>query len=240
MSSPPVLLLDVGNSTVKWRFVGETGVNRCSAQADALIESLKPAPAPSAIVLSSVAGEAFDAALVGALERHFSIAVYCARSVAKALGITNAYAKPESLGVDRWMAMIGAARVVGSPVVVIDAGSAITIDVVARDGLHIGGFILPGVRMMCETLIERTGKVRYEQLPAPSTAPGDATGACVASGAWLAACASVNAVVADYPEYRALITGGDARAMMALGVVAELRENLVLDGLEYWAVSKIG
>ncbi len=63
----------------------------------------------------------------------------------EAFGVTNAYRQPERLGVDRWLSLLAAAQMVSGNVIIIDAGSAITLDLLRADGQHLGGAILPGL-----------------------------------------------------------------------------------------------
>lgn len=84
------------------------------------------------------------------LAQRFGEAVTRFFSEAKIGGVINGYERPGQLGVDRWLALIGAAdRVVGD-CIVIDAGSAITLDLLRADGQHLGGAILPGVSTSLE------------------------------------------------------------------------------------------
>ena len=97
-------------------------------------------------------------------------------------GVHFAYEDISRLGVDRCLAMIGAYHLVGSGVLVIDCGSAITADLVNGSGEHIGGFILPGVRMLESSLLGGTAKVLVEHETVISTEWGVSTEECVEHG----------------------------------------------------------
>ncbi len=94
--------------------------------------------------LASVLDTTRQAELEQCLAQRFETAVTRFVSVAKALGVTNGYRQPERLGVDRWMALLAAREMLSGDCVVIDAGSAITLDLLRADGQHLGGAILPG------------------------------------------------------------------------------------------------
>lgn len=144
-----MILLDCGNSQVKAQF-RESGLVRaslsCSYRVDwcaNLLRWMQQFPSRRCY-FSSVLDSARQAQLDACLERHFVGAVTRFTSQAHALGLTNAYLEPTRLGDDRWMALLGAAEISDGDCLVIDAGSAITLDLLRADGRHLGGAILPG------------------------------------------------------------------------------------------------
>jgi len=94
--------------------------------------------------LASVLDTKRQVELEQCLVPRFEAAVTRFVPVAKALGVTNGYRQPECLGVDRWMTLLAAPEILPGDCVVIDAGSAITLDLLRADGQHLGGAILPG------------------------------------------------------------------------------------------------
>lgn len=94
--------------------------------------------------LASVLDTTRQAELEQCLAPRFEAAVTRFVSVARALGVTNGYRQPEHLGVDRWMTLLAAREMLPGDCVLIDAGSAITLDLLRADGQHLGGAILPG------------------------------------------------------------------------------------------------
>ena len=94
--------------------------------------------------LASVLDTARQAELEQCLVQQFETAVTRFVSTAKALGVTNGYRQPERLGVDRWMTLLAARELTPGDCIVIDAGSAVTLDLLRADGLHLGGAIIPG------------------------------------------------------------------------------------------------
>ena len=133
MKAPtPWLLLDVGNTAIKWRLADADGLRDTSgvaATGASLCESVKTHEW-NAIVLSSVAGEVADTALLTALKTVRSVPVWQARAESSCLGLVSCYAQPARMGADRWLAMLGARHASAGPLCVIDAGTAITLDLV--------------------------------------------------------------------------------------------------------------
>ena len=145
-----MILLDCGNSHLKaqWHKAGQLQAsysccyNRDWAQC--LGRWLQDLPAKHCY-FASVLDATREARLEQCLKQKFGTAVTRFVSMPQALGVTNAYREPERLGVDRWMALIAASKLVSGDVFVIDAGSAITLDLLRADGKHLGGAILPGI-----------------------------------------------------------------------------------------------
>ena len=74
--------------------------------------------------------------------------------------MTSGYRDPERLGVDRWLALIAARERSKQPTVIVDAGSACTIDLLDSEGRHLGGYILPGLTAMGEALVRGTHQIQ--------------------------------------------------------------------------------
>ena len=232
----PWLLLDVGNTAIKWRLADAHGLQNPSGVADAaasLCQSVKTYEW-QAVALSSVAGEAADTALLAALQTIRSAPVWQARAETSCLGLVSSYSEPGRMGVDRWLAMLGARNVCAGPLCVIDAGTAVTLDLVAAQGSHEGGYILPGTDLMRRALTADTGRIQVDALDAPTLAPGNDTQTCVSAGGWRAVIGAVQSVLADYPEHRALLTGGLAPVLLEMGLSAAHHPNLVMEGLRLW------
>lgn len=244
-----ILLIDIGNNRIKWAALtrgnlrpgGHTarpqdpgGFAACAAQ---LWEGLKK---PKGIVISNVAGPAYaDAVAAWLLERWQAQARFVIAERA-AFGVTNAYTVPERLGPDRWAALIAARHRCEESACIVDAGTAVTIDVLAADGSHQGGLIIPGLHMMRRALLEHTQDI----LPA-TIAPshGDITLLArdtrdgVDGGTLYTLVAVIDRVVADVGvelgnKPSRLLTGGDAPALLPL-LAGEYRHvpELVLEGL---------
>jgi type III pantothenate kinase len=160
--------------------------------------------------------------------------------------VTNAYAEPSTLGVDRWLAVIAGHELTGGAACVIDAGTAMTIDVVSAEGLHVGGMILPGVQMMVDSLLRSTSDIadnsrrsrtRAGAEPRRGNVFANNTGQAILNGSLLAVSAAADRAVAEATSTlkaapRVLLTGGDAeRVARMMQSKPEIVPDLVLRGL---------
>jgi len=164
-----MLLIDVGNSRIKWAI--QRGKNRgrqralaqATSGAAAAREMLAAAAGRVAHArIASVRTDIFTAALARQLQRSAGIEADIVRTTPHAAGVTCGYAEPWRLGVDRWMAAIGAHHLYRPPrdVCVVDVGTALTIDLVDRRGRHRGGAIVPSPDAMMHVLLQGTAGIR--------------------------------------------------------------------------------
>jgi len=232
------LLVDAGNSRLKWRLdegglVVEQGVGRLD-DAD-LVPGLNAKPADiTAVAVSTVSAENRRLALQTYLEHRTAAPVRFYWAEPERGDLVNAYNDYPKMGADRWHAMYGAWAHFRQGVAVVDAGSAVTVDYVDSSGQHLGGFILPGLQMMLRSLKNDAARIGFDPDQVLETSPGQSTGECVNHGlAWLSA-AMVERVQSDVKKFgleHILVTGGDADRLLGLGLLAEFRPQLVLDGL---------
>lgn len=237
-----ILLLDVGNTRVKWAWLeyletAPAGTNAVahdathrSWQREIEADGLRP----SRIVVSSVAGPSFAAALTLWARDHYRLVPEFVTSSAELCGVRNAYARPAALGVDRFLALIGAWRSRPEPAVIVSGGTALTIDALDGAGRHRGGFIVPGLQMMRDARVRFGGDADFLVDPASVGAlPGEPPGDPVLPLLGALADRSVEEfaqVVRTRP--RVVLTGGDARALKPhLESPAEFVPDLVLRGL---------
>lgn len=250
------LLLDLGNSCLKWAVSAGgriTGHGRLEfpgnnpAEAMAFLSRLPVAP--DEVRLASVAGPERSQGLAEALRAHYAAPIVQARSPQAGAGVRNGYRDPSQLGVDRWLALCASHGThPGVPACVVDAGTATTLDVVAAEGFHRGGLILPGLDMMAAALRQGTGDLdRLARQPpavvqvAGKTADdgwfGRDTAEAIRLGAVRATASLVDACMAalarELPDRpRLVLTGGNAPMLLAmLESPAEHRPTLVLEGL---------
>jgi type III pantothenate kinase len=243
------LLLDLGNTRLKaallvpdgeFRLLGE-GRHRDVAMSAALEEALADAadtPLQEAWCVN-VAGAERGQALADAVHTVTGAALVFLRTRSHACGVRCAYAEPARLGADRWAALLGARGMTRGACLVADAGSALTIDAMAAEGEHLGGWILPGIAMMLEALETRTGDLsglrHASRLAAPADFPAD-TAPAMERGAVLAGAGAITAALArlearSAAPARLFLTGGDAVALLPELARAEHVPELVLRGL---------
>jgi len=157
-----MLLLDIGNTRVKWATLqrGQLSTGLPMQHRGQPLPSLwdtlwHDLPAPQRLVVASVAPPEVNASLLAWASSRWAITPEFASSAAQACGVINGYRQPEKLGVDRWLALIGARQLPrGRPLCVIDCGTALTVDILATDGMHLGGWISPGLDMMRQELLQ--------------------------------------------------------------------------------------
>ncbi|MEK9919942.1 MAG: type III pantothenate kinase [Luminiphilus sp.] len=239
--APQWLLLDVGNSAIKWRLATPSGLMPEGGRAEdvSALASMLAGRTWEHVAIASVAGDAVDADLAAIVTAGHGDDVHFATSDAELQGLRNRYQAPETLGVDRWLAMLAAWHHHGGPLCVIDAGTALTLDLVSGEGEHEGGFILPGAELMHRSLGIGTGKIRVDGLAAPMVTPGGDTAACVNAGVWLATKGLLIASQAAYPNYRFLLTGGGAASLQVLMPEMEHQPDLVMEGLRLWLATQL-
>ena len=229
--------IDMGNSRTKWR---------CGAASGALPSPQLPALAemPARVRVATVLGNRERIAC--AVKARFGVAAEFASVASRLQGVRCGYRQPRQLGVDRWLATVAAWRKVRRATVVVDAGTAATIDFVYADGRHEGGYIVPGLRLMRRALASDTADVRIAcgaESDRPEAASSSAKAAprdtrtAIAAGTSAMLCAFVDAAVADFAarcqgDPEVFLTGGDAPALAArLTLPVRLEPHLVLDGL---------
>ena len=180
-----MIFLDCGNSQIKAQYFQTDRLQAsfsCSYRGhwnhrlSRWLESLECTRA----YLCSVLDRERQAELDVCLAHQFGAAVTRFSSEQQALGVTNGYEKPDRLGVDRWMAMLGAAGMTESDCIVIDAGSAITVDLLRGDGRHLGGAILSGFNTSLEAFKGIFSHIDFKHPAiADSTMPGCSTEAAI-------------------------------------------------------------
>lgn len=242
-----MLLVDIGNSRVKWARLAAGGLGQQSASTYAGWTEIDWSAAlfcgdpVERVLAASVAGPAAEAALDAAARLATDRPAQFVTTTRAAAGVVNGYADPGLLGVDRWLAVIGAYARVGGACVVCDIGTAATVDVVAADGRHLGGYIVPGPRLMVASLLGSTSDLAAHHAASAASGPvaglADNTRGAIERGCRLALAALVDRSVAEAKlsfgaSCRLLLTGGAAADVLPLlRSTAEHIPDLVLRGL---------
>jgi type III pantothenate kinase len=235
-----ILDLDIGNSRIKWR--AQLGVGEYSDGVCATVSELTRALSdrgllPSRVRVSCVGQPSQIDALNKWLVRHQLLQCELAVAGASAGPVRSGYEQPVQLGVDRWLAVCAAWQCVGGPVVVVDGGSALTVDFIDGDACHLGGYIVPGLAMQQASLLSATEKVRFDDVSLQSTLPGINTGQAVGRGIARMSSALIERAVMDFnqrlgAEVSLLLTGGDAAAIgQILAIPFVVVPDLVLRGI---------
>ena len=159
------LLIDAGNTRLKWALVdeGRLSAHRATLRSElpAFAKWLARAPAVDRVVAVNVAGAPVERFLRAALRKAGGPRPEFITSTRQAAGVRNAYARPERLGADRWAAAVAAWHRAGCyrTVCAISIGTALTLDLVDQDGHHRGGLISPGPTLMLDALLGRTAEI---------------------------------------------------------------------------------
>ena len=241
-----LLVIDVGNTRTKWATTSDTGelqnLQLCFNADIAASELARALADAGSVIISNVAGDAIKTQITAlappALSLHFMTAS------AQACGVINRYQQVQTLGTDRWAAMIAAWHMHKQPTLVINAGTAITIDAIGRDastkhGVFIGGTIMPGLRLMHEALGNNTAQLKAMTNGNPVNFPLNTQDA-IHTGCMNAIIGAVNLQLQQLEKHAAylpkvIISGGDANKMTeALKPYVKrviMAENLVLQGL---------
>lgn len=234
-----LLLVDAGNTRIKWAIAAPGAAPGEWTQADAVphagldgsAEAWRRAGVARAIV-SNVAGSEVRERLARALPDGVPVEWFA--STEERAGLRNGYRNPGQLGCDRFAAAIGArALAPGQDLIVATCGTATTIDAVTADGRFIGGMILPGLALMAGSLARNTA-----QLPqaTPGAAPppifGDNTNDAIVSGVLSAQAGAIERACAAHGATACIVSGGAAPYIApVLKFSYLLVDNIVLVGL---------
>ncbi|OAI04825.1 type III pantothenate kinase [Methylomonas methanica] len=235
-----ILLVDIGNSRLKWIQVDadrlQPTIFMDYRQAD-FLERLREfwlnIPAPKQIAIASVSENSLTLLLVDMARALWpGIEVIIPQSSPTAFNVKNAYAQPEKLGVDRWLALQAAHRYYPGDTCIVDCGTAITIDFIETDGSHLGGLISPGLLLMKKSLAQNTAALPFSEEQA-ETSLAVVTAAAINNGTLLAAAGLVEAALARQPKaYRLVLSGGDGETLARhLTVPSIVDGDLVFKGL---------
>jgi len=236
------LQMDVGNSRSKWRLVDANGVVTRGVYTPGDRASTQPlldcADSLDEICIASVAAPAEERELETLLRERWGVTPWFARTQARTGELTNSYVLPERMGVDRWLAMLGARQRERGRLCVVDAGSALTIDIVGASGRHEGGYIIPGAALMERALLLDTDRVRFEEDEGYGLAPGTSTASAVRHGIAVAQVGAVSTVLAQAGGngIALFFCGGSGEQLMTLlQQGGEWVPDLVFEGLEVMA-----
>lgn len=262
-----ILDIDIGNTRIKWRFCDSS--NNIISRGFAESASIKSQEAfnklfnidhvsfLSAVRVAAVASGVNE--YISSWASTHGADLYFAETQSFGAGVKNAYHQVSQMGVDRWLAMIAAyhrwsLQRAASPylhqvLIVIDAGSALTIDVVALDGQHLGGYIVPGLVMMHDALLGNTERVRFiegnDNIYPEALRLGDSTQRAVLSGLPTMQLGFIQRVISktvadqkvpSQDNVAVFITGGDAAYLSGfldqegVGCIHHV-PDLVMDGL---------
>jgi len=190
-------------------------------------------------LVSNVSGPRMADVVRTATSREWKIEPEFVTASAAAGGVRNAYSQPAQLGVDRWLAVIGAHALERGAVCVVSVGTALTIDGIDAGGRHLGGLIVPGPDLMISSLLHGTSDIAQrahqggtrDGLFADNTLGAIRQGAEQALGALVErAVEAMRRELSQTPQL--LLTGGaSSRLEKSIGLPYRVVADLVLQGL---------
>lgn len=236
MSEPTShLLIDIGNSRIKYAFV-KTQACGIEVRHCATVQQLGPTLGKVQAVWLASVGKADLVEQIEQMCLDFGIDCHVAKTQAVQFDICCAYKNYQNLGVDRWLAILAARKVTASPVAVLDLGTANTCDIVIANQ-HVGGWISPGFAVMKKSLLSNTQQVFADECFPQKLAFGVSTPEAVNYGC-MAAVHGLVALAEKYlsvqaKNYTIFVTGGDQNLLFSLNnKKIHFFPNLVLLGLQ--------
>ena len=240
------LLIDSGNTSIKWALMHDGSpmeVGSClSKDASRLHEIWERCDVPHRVIAANVAGDQVADEIGKAVNFLWQLDTEFILSSKHCCGLTNSYYDSGKLGVDRWMAMVAAYQMKGGSVIVIDCGTAVTIDLVNEKGVYLGGVIMPGLNLAFQSLNYGTDAIdAISSDNSMMTSLSLSTQDGVAAGVLLGLAGGIEKVIMEQAisidaTVAVLITGGDAEKVLPyLTVPVDYHADIVLLGLKFFA-----
>lgn len=266
------LFFDVGNTRLKWAAVESTqnpsdrqkklwaysgSISSKTLQSDELRSELadyisKTLPKPEAIGFCCVAGDDAVTQLKLLFPQWNDLDWKQLNGDSTYLGIRSLYKEPGKLGADRWAALIGARALSNKNTLIVNAGTATTIDLLGSNGVHYGGWILPGLSLMQECLQSKTAQlplaVRKETHQGFGITTNEAIiGGCDAAQIGAIQFALMQAKEINIPVEKIWLDGGNAKILakeisetnLPAKHFVEITEGLVLRGTWAWLLKNL-
>lgn len=161
-----MLLVDIGNTRVKWAMLDGAELRAQSAAAHAgwdreqlVAAMLDRCPEPDRVIVGNVGGARIGELLREAVHGVWNIGAQFIHSTSQFGEVRNAYPEPANLGVDRWLAMLAVHAMERAPACIVSVGTAMTVDALDSSGQHLGGVIVPGPDLMVSSLLRNTSEI---------------------------------------------------------------------------------
>lgn len=226
------LLIDIGNTRFKYALVNsfssielselnETFTNTGSCANKQLTEQWLESKFSNVkqVVLASVNDDSYSTMVESWAKRHN--ALFTLVTAGKQFkGVNNGYDNFQQLGVDRWLGLLGAKHLFNNKsCLIIDSGTATTIDFLDESGKHFGGWIMPGVKMMATSVTQTAAKVEGDLKSIEELNFGKNTSENLSQASWAATIGAVNQALAvtkrkKIPVDIILFTGGNGRQLI--------------------------
>ena len=234
-----LLVIDIGNTRTKWALADDVGklkdAQACLNMDVATSTLARTAKQASKAIVANVAGAGMAQQITKILK---PLEVSFATVSTQACGVTNGYEAPDALGIDRWAALLAAWHINKHPSLVVNAGTAITMDALDSKGVFFGGTIMPGLRLMQAALVGNTAQLADAEGNAADFATN--TQDAIESGGLNAVCGAISIMLKRLEKHsgwlpKLILSGGDANKIAeALKLNSKqviMTENIVLQGL---------
>jgi type III pantothenate kinase len=241
-----LLLIDIGNTRIKWARFDERGLGPQSAAVhanwspdDFAQQILSSGSRAERVLIANVGGKRMGELAQTAIRTAWQIEPRFVHSPAAQAGIRNAYPEPAKLGVDRWLCLLGARAFEPRPLCVVSVGTAMTIDGLDAGGQHVGGVIVPGPDLMVSSLLKNTSDIAQraaggqtrDALFADNTLGAIQQGAVQALAALIERALQTLEQQLGEPPVLLLTGGAAARLQGVIGYAGTEIPDLVLRGL---------
>jgi len=238
------LCVDIGNTNLKWSCLEEgilspvQSLRHATQNMQGLEDAWSVLPPPQRILAANVAGWKVEQMVNKVSRSLWQLEPRFPEPTQEVCGVTIAYADPKRLGVDRWLTLLAVHSTSMTPALVLDCGTAVTLDAIDGTGRHLGGLILPGLRMMWDSLFSGT-RIPPSSFTAHHEMLGRDTAECIAGGALQALVGMTERLhrhlcgtLGEAPLI--VLTGSDASKIgEQLELDHECRPDLVLQGLTH-------
>jgi type III pantothenate kinase len=242
-----ILDIDVGNTRLKWRLSDGLVVLVAGSEAGHLQEMLVNLLLKihdikvTRVRLAHVLGLDREKEIVSFFFKKINIIPESVKSKDFCGAVVNKYQQPEQLGVDRWLAAVAAFNYAKGECCIIGCGTAITIDFVSDEGVYIGGYIAPGVRLLARALSENTKLLPYVETDTfEKLSYGKSTAEAIQYGTLMMAISFIERSIQTFVTRKNKVipvyfSGGDAEMLVEHLILPatqiNITPNLVLDGL---------
>lgn len=203
-----IILLDAGNSRFKWARLRGHALSQPSSReygmedrAHAVLAALETSIRPRRIIVASVLGDDFKESLMRMADARCGLQPEFVTPTPSAYGIRVAYDHPKDLGADRFAALVAARQRFRQACLIVDCGTAVTVDAVTADGQHLGGLILPGLDLLRRSLIEHTARINVRLDSDYGPLFGRSTSEGVRGGTLRALVGAIDRIVHDMTTY---------------------------------------
>jgi type III pantothenate kinase len=235
-----ILLIDIGNSRTKYVHLisGElsatTQLNNDYFSEEYFVKYFSQA---SQIIVANVAKSALTDELATWCARQ-KISYKQVHSEQQKNTLISAYQEPTTLGIDRWLALLGTMHLYPQEnVLIIDAGTATTVDLLTANGKHQGGWILAGINALFTSILSHSTLVHAKNKATPSLAFGANTTDNVNNACWAATMGMIERAIEQAQQLgdinRIILTGGDGKALTTLLLALTTENILAVENIQF-------